>query len=165
MIIGILVVLGAILLDQSSKYLMQYLLDSSQTKVVIPHILEFKYFENSGAAWGSFEGQYGLFFVITIVVLVILGYLFTKIDFKTKKVYTLAITFLIGGTIGNALDRVILGYVIDFLHIPFFDYLLFGHNFVFNFADIFLTFGVVLFAIDVLFLEGRRKAVEDETNR
>lgn len=164
MIIGAMIIILTILLDQSTKYLMQHLLDPSKTQVVIPHILEFKYFENSGAAWGIFEGKQTMFLIITIIVLAILGYLFTKVDFKIKKVYTLAITFLIGGTLGNALDRMILGYVIDFIHIPFFDYLLFGNNFVFNFADLFLTFGVVLFAIDILFLEERR-LLKNEDNR
>ncbi|CCV64537.1 Lipoprotein signal peptidase [Alteracholeplasma palmae J233] len=162
MIIGLISIIVLIGLDQGTKYLMKEILTGSKTIVAIPNLLEFNYYENTGAAFGSFQGHQLLFFGITIVVLLVLGYLFTKVDFSKKKVYSISLVLLIAGTLGNAIDRLILGYVIDFLHMPFIQYILFGNNFIFNLADAFLTFGVILFAIDILFLEDKRKKKTNE---
>lgn len=167
MIIGFIVIIALIGLDQGLKYLAKFLIESNTNDVVwIPGVLSFKYVENTGAAWGMLDGKHIFFFIVTVVALVIFGYLFTKVNWKTKKVYSLSIVLLIAGTLGNAIDRLILGYVIDFIHVPFLTYILriVGlSNFWFNIADLCLTLGIVLLMIDVLFLETRRdKAKETE---
>lgn len=160
MIIGVILIIILIGLDQGLKYLAQYLLSGKTEAVVwIPKSLEFFYVENSGAAWGLFQGKQLFFFIITIVALIAFGYMFTKSNFRKRKVYSLSIVFLIAGTIGNALDRLILGYVIDFIHIPFLTPIL-GvvklSNFWFNIADLLLTVGIVLLIIDLLFIAPKR---------
>ncbi|MGI6787721.1 MAG: signal peptidase II [Acholeplasmataceae bacterium] len=159
MLIGILIIISIIGLDQGLKYLAKFLLQGKNEVTWIPHVLTFNYVENRGAAWGMLEGKHFFFFIITIIALVVFGYMFTKADFKNKKVYSLSIAFLIAGTLGNALDRLILGYVIDFIHVPFLTYILdlVGlSNFWFNIADLSLTVGVILLVIDILFFESKR---------
>lgn len=174
MIIGLIIIAAIVGLDQGLKHLAKFLLEGNglngaeETVTWISHVLEFKYVENPGAAWGMLEGKQIFFFLITIVALGIFGYLFTKSDFKKKKVYSLAVAFLIAGTLGNAIDRLFLSYVIDFIHVPFLTYILkiVGlANFYFNIADLALTVGVVLVMVDIFFLEPKRNRKEKETER
>lgn len=160
MIVGAIIILILIGLDQGLKYMTKALLEGTTEKVIIPKVFTVQYYENTGAAWGMFEGKKVAFFIITIVALIIFGYLYTKIDLNKKKTYSAAMIMLIAGTIGNALDRAILGYVIDFLHLPFLDTVLGWFkisNFYFNIADILLTFGIILLFIDLLILDPIRK--------
>jgi len=84
-------------------------------------------------------------------------YLISKSNFKTMKFYSVGISLMIGGTIGNLIDRVFRGYVIDFL-----DFDIFGYSYpTFNVADMALVIGVIMFAIDILFLETRRNKRND----
>lgn len=170
MLLGAFIILFSILLDQITKQLahafIPAILDQvSGNIVVIPKVLELSYYQNSGASGGILEGQQLFFMLITIIALAIFGYLFTDVNFKSKKVYSLAIVFFIGGTIGNAIDRALFGYVIDFLHFPFLTPILnlFGvNNFYNNIADIVLSAAIVLFAIDIFFLESKRKKKEKQ---
>lgn len=147
-----------ILFDQLTKYLAKFLYTGEEV-TWIPRLLSFAYAENTGMSFGLLEGQRLLFMIITIIALTIFGYLFLDIDFKTKPIYSWAIVLLIGGTLGNAIDRVVLGYVIDFMHFPFLDVPLqwIGlSNFYNNFADMYLSLALVFLLIDTLFLEKKR---------
>lgn len=165
MLIGLIIIILLLAVDQVTKYLAFTLIAPGFTgvnRVIIPYFLELSYFENPAASLGmlgDFIYKDLVFFAITIIALIIFGYLFTKVDFKKKKTYSIAVVLFIAGTLGNAVDRVIHGFVIDFLHYPFFDFLyrIGLSNFSNNMADNFLTFGIVLFAIDLLFLENKRK--------
>ena len=165
MLIGLIIIILIVAFDQGSKYLAQYLLSgSADGTTVIKGVLSFQYVENTGAAWGIFAGKSIFLFVITIIALIGFGYLFTKSNFKRKKVFSISIALLIAGTFGNALDRLILSYVIDFIHIPFLTPVL-GvvglSNFWFNIADLALTVGIVLLAIDLIFIEPKRAKERD----
>ena len=170
MLFGALIIFITILFDQVTKQLAQAyipdLISGQQGNIVIiPRVLEFSYYQNSGASFGIFEGEQLFFMIITIIALAIFGYLFTDVNFKTKKVYSFAIAFFIGGTLGNAIDRALFGYVIDFLHFPFLTPILnlFGsNNFYNNIADIVLSAAIVLFAIDLFIMEPKRKKKEKE---
>lgn len=147
-----------VIIDQLTKHLAKTLYTGSEV-TWIPYILAFSYAENTGMSFGLLEGQRLLFMVVTIIALGIFGYLFLDIDFKKKKVYTWAILLLIAGTLGNAIDRVVLSYVIDFMHFPFLDgplRLIGLSNFYNNFADMYLSIALVLLVIDVIFLERKR---------
>ena len=176
MLIGILIIIGSILIDQLTKIAaVSYfgpIYNASGTLIgttnpgfkIIPGVLEVCYAENTGSALGSFDGAYLLFFIVTVLALGFFGYLFTKVDFKHAKVYSLSISFFIGGTLGNAIDRAVRGKVIDFMSFPFIDWIAEFHN---NWADMWLSAAIVLFAIDMLFLESKRikkqKELNDET--
>lgn len=141
------------LFDQITKIIASNIRPSGN--VIIKYILEFSYLENKGAAFGMLQGKRLLFLIITILSLFIFGYLLIKVDFKKRRVFTSAIIFLIAGTLGNAIDRIAYGYVVDFIVFPFIDKMLTimgGSGFVCNMADIYLTFGIILILVDLIIL-------------
>ncbi len=147
-----------ILFDQVSKYLAKALYQG-QDLTLIPFVLEFGYAENRGMSFGLLQNQTFLFMVITVLALAMFSYLYKDISFKYKKVYTISIILFIAGTIGNAIDRLFLRYVIDFMHFPFLEWplnLVGLPNFYNNLADMYLSLGIVLFAVDLFFLEKKR---------
>ncbi len=170
MLIGAIIIIFSILIDQVSKqvaqtYIPQLINGSHDNIVLIPKLIELSYHQNTGASFNIFDGAQLFFMLITIVALVIFGYLFLDSNFKTKKVYSISIALFIGGTLGNAIDRALFGYVIDFLHFPFLTPILdlVGiSNFYNNFADIFLSAAIVLFAIDLFVFDPKRKKKEKQ---
>jgi len=169
MLIGMIIIIIAVVIDQVTKHTAQAFISGGDSIIVIPNLLEFHYFENTGASGGMLEGQHLLFMLVTVVALGIFGYLFTEADFKHKKVYSIAISMFIAGTLGNAIDRSFLRnlqgdpYVIDFLHYPFLTPILnlVGlNNFYNNLADMYLSLAIVLFAIDLFIFEPKRKKKE-----
>ncbi|MBM7453619.1 signal peptidase II [Acholeplasma morum] len=152
MIYGGLIILITIILDQLSKWMIvSFLKDGTIT--VIDNFFEIIQAHNYGAGWSMFEGQYTFLYAITAVSLIFFGYLFKSAEMSKKKwVYTVGVSLMIGGTIGNFIDRISQGYVVDFLQFIFGSY----YFPTFNVADMALTVGVVLFAIDLLFLEHKR---------
>lgn len=157
MLIGILIVIGLIILDQVTKYIAVTTLTLGFSNVIIPKVLTFQLIYNEGASFGMLSGEQLLFTLVTIGALLIFGYFFTEIDFKKKKVFSLAIILLLAGALGNAIDRIfVIEGVIDFIHIPIIP--LFA---TFNFADAFMNIGIVLFIVDLIFFERKREANEE----
>ena len=165
MLIGFIIIMGTLFVDQITKQLAYRLIAptfSGTNTVVLKGIFELSYYENTGASFGwlgDFAYKNLLFFIITVLSLIVFGYLFKSSDFKNKKVYSISIALFISGTLGNAIDRALFGFVIDFMHYPFLDFLRFVpgiSNFVNNMADNFLAAAIVLFAIDIFFLESKR---------
>lgn len=153
MLIAFLFIVGFIILDQVTKYLAVLTLTTGFTNIIIPNLLRFQLVYNDGASFGILSGNQLFFAVVTIIALIIFGILFAEVSFKNKRVFTIAIILLIAGTLGNAIDRIFVEQgVIDFINIPIMPFFA-----VFNFADMYLNFGIVLFIIDILFLEGKRK--------
>ncbi|HHW79750.1 MAG TPA: signal peptidase II [Acholeplasmataceae bacterium] len=157
MLIGFGLIMGLIIIDQLTKYIAVLTLTEGFSNIIIPNLLRFQLVYNDGASFGIFSGNQLFFSVVTVGALLIFGYFFTEIDFKNKKVLSIASVLLIAGTLGNAIDRLFIEKgVIDFINIPIIP--LFA---TFNFADMYLNFGIVLFIIDLLFLERKRT---DEEN-
>ncbi len=156
MIFGLMMIAFLVFLDQITKHMAKAWITGDT--VWIKGVLELGYRENYGASFGLLANQHLLFFVITLIALAIFGYLFHSVDFQSKKVYSWSMVLFIAGTLGNAIDRAMLSFVIDFLHYPFIGYII-GHsnNFYNNFADLYLSLAILLFAIDVFFLETKRK--------
>ena len=165
MIISYIIMALLIILDVVLKQIFSNLYYVGEIIPVIDNVLYVGYVQNTGASFGLFQGQQFLFFIITIVALIIFGYFFSKSNWQTKKVYTIAMILLISGTLGNAIDRVLFGFVIDYVQMPF---LPFVGGTIFNLADVFLNFGVALLFVDILILDGirhrREKEVNDETH-
>ena len=99
----------------------------------LKNLLPFK-IKNYGASFSILENFPNLLLVISIIALIVFIYLFVK--FKEDK---LALTFLIAGTFSNLIDRVVLGYIIDYINLP--------NLFTFNLADLSNTIGVILLII------------------
>jgi len=105
--------------------------------------------KNTGAAFSILQGRQNFFYIITIVALGFFIFLFIKA--KESKFERIAITMMIAGALGNFIDRIVNGYVVDFL-----DFVILGYDFpVFNFADICLTCGGILLII-VIIVEYKR---------
>ena len=139
-IIVLSVIIVAILaLDLTTKYVFDAMFEEGTGKSL--GIFNLIIVHNHGAAWGIFSGnQVGL----VILSLVFLGIFiwFYVVDKKKSWLLTITFAFLCAGCIGNLFDRLVFGYVRDFIQFAFWQ------SFpVFNFADVFLTFGVVLFAV------------------
>lgn len=135
--------------DQIIKYYVRLLLKGSEPFTVIGGLLEFTYLENSGAAFGLFREQIWLLMAIAFLAFLLIAALLFFYRNHTAFSYCAAILLIAGG-IGNMIDRFLYGFVIDFIHVMFFDY-------VFNFADCCITVGTVLFVIHVLVISYREK--------
>ncbi len=134
-------------IDQVSKYLIVAFNVDDIT--VIPGILNFKYYENTGMALGMGSGFRWVFVAITVVVSALMFYLITRKDFK-HTLYYVSAGLIIGGGIGNMIDRIIHGYVVDFLSLSFFPPIC-------NLADYAITAGTVTLIVFVIFFYGKKK--------
>ena len=113
------------------------------TVSVIPGFLDFRYVENTGAAFGIFQDSTTALIFVSIGVVTLLALLFWKLILSSR-LLAFAFGLQFGGAIGNLIDRVRLGYVVDFVDGPIFP--------VWNVADAGITVGVTLLAVVLLFL-------------
>ena len=143
--IGILLAVA----DQVIKILVSANLKEIGSVSVIDNLLSFTYVENSGVAFGSFAGNRWIFVVLTAALIAaILIYMFKKKP--RSKLFYASVALIIGGGIGNLIDRIMYGYVVDYISLSFFPP-------VCNFADYCITAGTVLLMIYVLFFTGTSK--------
>lgn len=149
-------------LDQISKLLIVKYLPEGRTVRVIPYLFDFVYVENRGAAWGMFADRRWVFIVISSVAIVVMALLLLYTA-KGKKLFVIPLVLVFSGGIGNMIDRVSKGYVVDFIQFDFFK------SFpVFNVADSYVTVGgimifVYLLFIDRSFLSGKKKEENERT--
>ncbi|RIN84068.1 lipoprotein signal peptidase [Mammaliicoccus sciuri] len=140
-----------IALDQLTKFLIVKSLEVGESIKVISNFLYITSHRNQGAAWGILQGKMWLFYIVTIVVLVIL-FMFFKNEGYGRPDVQLGLSLLIAGSIGNFIDRLFRGEVVDFV-----DTYIFSYNFpIFNVADAALTLGVIVLIIVILF-EGKEE--------
>jgi len=141
--------LGAVILsgiDQLSKLLVLRYIKPEDTIPLLKGIFHLTYCENRGAAFGILQGRFGLLFITTLLVIIAVTVYMIK-NRPQSLTLTTSVTLLIGGAIGNLIDRVCRGFVIDFL-----DFRLI-HFPIFNIADCFVVCGAILLVIYVLFIE------------
>lgn len=145
-LIGI-VFLGSIILDQLTKLWAASVLKNGGSKKIIGDFLRFTYAENRGAAFSILQDQKMFFVIVTVVMLLILAYIY----FNKKSITNLSrlsIAMIAGGAIGNFIDRIRLSYVVDFIDIRFGSL----YNFpIFNIADSFVVCGTILMFFLILF--------------
>ncbi|MEF9933694.1 MAG: signal peptidase II [Clostridium sp.] len=136
-----------VLLDQGSKYLANVTLKGQSDIVLVKGLFSLTYLENRGAAFGMFQNN--KFILVGLTSLVIIGLIiFLYKEKRLTKTLKISIILIIGGAIGNLIDRVFLGYVIDYFHFYITD--IFDWP-VFNIADICVVIGTGLMAISILF--------------
>ena len=136
-IISVALMLVGVGLDQLTKYLVVVNMELYESISVIPGIFNFTYIQNDGAAFGMLDDQRWIFLVLSSVAIVgILGYMFWKKP--QDKLLLSALILIVSGGIGNMIDRIALGYVIDFIDFCAFPNL---WKWVFNVADSFVCIG------------------------
>ena len=143
-----------IVVDQWTKWLVLKNMELGERISVIDPYLGWLSHRNRGAAWGMLEGQMWLFAIITVAVIIGILYYFHK-HAKGQPLFQLSLMVLLGGAIGNFIDRMLRGEVIDFVDvlIPVVNY-----DFpIFNVADAALTIGVVLMIIYIIYDEKQQK--------
>lgn len=138
--LGILIVVLTVLLDQISKYYAVAYLKGNSAIVLVDNFLKLNYVENRGAAWGIFQNQRVFFIITTTLVLIgIISYI--KMSKDISKLMRISLYLIISGAIGNLIDRIRFGYVVDFIDVTFGKLYDFP---VFNFADSFIVIGTAI---------------------
>jgi signal peptidase II len=132
-------------IDQWSKYLAETQLKPINTIPLVQDIFHLTYARNTGAAFSILRDKQVFLILVTAIVVVALICYLIKILKTGEATLKLALTFIIGGALGNLIDRIRLNYVTDFL-----DFTLINYP-IFNFADVFVVLGVVVLSYFVLF--------------
>lgn len=147
--------LGTILLDQIIKNLFLFFMNFGQSNVVIPNFFSITLIGNTGAAFSILSSNTFLLIIISVVILNLIFFLFIK-GKKLMKFEQISYGLLVGGIIGNLIDRVVHGQVIDYL-----DFNLFGFNFpVFNLADVAIVISMILIAF--LIIKGDKNGISSK---
>lgn len=146
-----------VILDQLSKYLVMTNLGFTDCIHVIPGLFDFVYVKNTGAAFSIFSESTAILGVVSVLfcIGVILYWLKKKPEHPLIKT---ALTLLFAGALGNAIDRIFRGFVIDFISTSFMSFP------VFNIADIAITFGAVCLIIYLVFFDKDEKNGETDTS-
>lgn len=132
--------------DQVSKYIIVKYVEYNSLIPVINKFFYITYHENKGAAWGILQNRLYILIPLTIIMSIVMLYILVKTEIRILK---LSLSFIIGGAIGNLIDRILKGKVVDFLDFYFGNY-----NFpTFNVADMFIVIGTMILALFVLFLK------------
>lgn len=133
-----------LLIDLCTKYLIDKYFNLMETKTIINNFFSLTKVYNYGASWNILTGYRIILIIITIVILGFLFYYQTKFKINNRNI--MCFSLLYSGILGNLIDRVFRGYVIDFL-----DFNILGYDYpVFNFADICIVFGIILMGIAII---------------
>ena len=145
--------------DQLSKWLVVALLQGKESFYVIPGVLRFTYVENDGAAFGMLDDHRWVFLVLSTVMIIALIFYIVKYKPSSKWVMT-SLILIVGGGIGNMIDRCSLGVVTDFIDFCAFPKL---WMYIFNVADCAVTIGgglMILWLIVSLIAELKKKKAD-----
>lgn len=156
MVTTIIISIILLCIDQISKLLVVNLLTKTDSITIIKNFFYLTYINNDGAAFSILVGKRNFLILIAVLVIVMLIRYIKKNNIQNK-LELVSISLIIGGSLGNLMDRVVRGYVIDFL-----DFKIFNYNFpIFNLADTFIVIGVFL----LLLKEIRKENNLDSRNK
>lgn len=142
-IVGVIMLTG---LDQWTKRLMTDRLKGKGPVVLWDGVFEFFYSENQGAAFGMLQGRQFFFFVVAAVVFAAVSYVMWKLPGERRYLpLKICLTFIAAGAAGNFIDRLVQGYVVDFLYFKLIDFP------IFNVADIYVTVSTFTMALLICF--------------
>lgn len=151
---SVVMIIVIIAIDQVTKYFAKSALYPDKAKDFINGFIEFRYAENTGMAFSMFSGARWFFVVLTAVVVIAMTvYMFKKCQNNLWLYWTIGV--LIAGAVGNLIDRVLLGYVIDFINPTFVNFA------VFNIADCAVTLGAVSLVAYLVFDMFKKDNKED----
>lgn len=130
-----------LLIDQLTKILVLKYLKSIGSLPIIKNIIHFTYVENRGAAFGILQNQRLFFIIITFIVVGFIVFYFHKKDYYPKPMM-IGLSLIVGGAIGNLIDRILYGFVVDFIDFRVWP--------VFNMADSAIVIGQILIVYVIL---------------
>lgn len=141
-IISFVLVLVLVVIDQLVKHWVVASVALNTAHPLLPHVLALTNLRNNGAAWSILEGQQWFFSLVTVVALAVILYLFYR--WRHNPRLLLPLSFILAGAVGNFIDRIQHGYVVDMFETLFVNFP------VFNVADCCLTIGVVWLVIIII---------------
>ena len=148
MLIWLAVIIVTVFLDQLTKYFTVLHLKPIDTLPIIEDVIHLTYVENTGAAFGMMKDARWIFMITsTLAIIGILGYMIYRAYIKKEKMHwmeALSLSFIVGGGIGNMIDRTVLGYVVDMIDFRLINFA------VFNVADSFVCVGAGLMILYLL---------------
>lgn len=139
-IIGLLIIA-----DQLSKVLVIKLLGFGKSVIIIDNFFKFSCIKNTGISFGLLSGYRIIIILLTLLIVGFLLYELIKSK-KNNKLFFISSILIIGGALGNLIDRVFRGYVVDFISFTLFN----KEMAIFNVADILITFGIILYIINLI---------------
>ena len=150
-------------IDQVTKLYIEHNFQLYQTLDVLAPIFNFTLAHNYGAAFSFLADKGGwqkwLFSGLALLVSVVLGWYLTHVP-RIARVLSTGLALVMAGALGNLIDRVRLGYVIDFLHVHYGNV---WHFPIFNIADVAINIGVALILFDAFFLEKKRQPLQSSS--
>ena len=149
--------LGIVALDQYTKYLTVVNIPLGGHMDAIDGIFSFTYVQNTGAAWSSFQGMTWLFVLIFVLFTAAIIWEFSKKRWGFTTFERWLIIAVYGGGLGNMIDRIRMGYVVDMIHLDFMNFP------VFNVADCFITCGCIALILHLIFFN--KKFWKDEKKK
>lgn len=151
-IISIVSIILLVLFDQYTKLLAVEKLKGKESFVIINKVLEFSYLENTGAAFSSFLGRQAFLIALTSAVIVVIVWKYCQLPWEKRYAgMKIGLLFIIGGAVGNLIDRVQHHYVVDFIYFVPIDFPKF------NVADMYITVGVAVLAVLMFFFYGEEE--------
>lgn len=134
-----------VVIDQIVKIRVINKMTLQQSIIVINNFFNITYVRNTGAAWSILSGNVLLLIMISVIALGVIYYYLIK-DKELNKINIISYSMLIGGIIGNLIDRIVHGYVIDYL-----DFKIFNYNFpIFNIADTLIVISIIIIGISLI---------------
>ena len=152
-IVLILILVGA---DQLSKYLIDSNMLEGETIPIINEFFHITYVKNRGIAFGMFQGKLDIISIATVIAIVAIAYYLYKEKNKLSLVEKMGFIYILAGAIGNMIDRVFRGFVVDMVDFRGI------WSYVFNLADVWINMGVIFVLLDQLILRKKRENEEDK---
>jgi signal peptidase II len=151
----LLTAIPIVVADQITKYLVRRALELHDSRTIIPGLLDLTHVRNTGAAFGilnsaEFSFKPALMMVIAVGALIAIGMYAVRLG-AHERIARAGLALILGGAIGNLIDRALHGYVLDFVDVYYGN----AHFWAFNVADASITVGAILVLFDVLFVGDR----------
>ncbi len=144
---ALIAVIALVLADQFTKHLASaFLKGSAQGKILVPGVFRLLYLENRGSAFGMMQNKIPFLLIFTIVVLAVVVYFYIRLPYTRRMLpLRLGAVFITAGALGNFIDRVFQGYVVDFFYFELINFP------IFNVADIYVTVSATALVLLILF--------------
>ena len=148
-LLSLVIIVVGIVADQIFKNWIVANIQLGDTEKIWPNVLSLTYIKNDGAAWSSFSGQQWFFLILTPIVLVVaLWFLWKKM---AQNWYFIGLTLIIAGALGNFIDRIRQGFVVDMFQTEFINFP------IFNIADTLIVISIIIIGISLIVGEYREQ--------